>query len=73
MPLWSGNLEMIFVLLTKVIAFHVQITIEKIEVSRLEKSIGIIFSFDKYNWSRRSLVLDSLNISPNELLEKVII
>lgn len=69
----SGNLEMILALLREVIAFHVQVTIIKIGVPGLERSIGIISSFNKYNWSRRALVSDPFNTSPHELLEKIIV
>ena len=70
MSLRSGNLEIIFILLTEVIAFYIQMTIVKIEFPRLEKSIEIIFSFDK---CCRDLVSDSVNENPHKLLEKVIV
>lgn len=64
---------MVFVLLTKVIVFHVQITIVKFGVLKLKKSIEIIFSFDRYRWGHRGLVSDLFNINLYEFLEKVIV
>lgn len=73
MPLRSGNLKIILALLIEVIAFHLRVAIVKIGVLGLEKSIGVISSFDRNRWSYRSLVLDLLDTNPHELLEKVII
>lgn len=70
MPLRFGNLEMVLVLLTKVIAFSVQMTIVRIKVPGLERSIRIISNFDKYC---RGLVSDLLNINLHKLLKKVIV
>lgn len=67
----SRNLEMVFVLLIVVITFYVQMTMVKIGVSRLERFIKIISSFDK--WGCRSLISDLFDISLHKLLEKVII
>lgn len=69
-PLRFGNLEMVLTLLTEVIVFHVQMTIVKIKVLELKSSIRIILSFDEYC---RDLVSDPFNISPHELLKKVIV
>lgn len=48
MPCGSVNLKIVLALLTKVIAFYVQVAIVKIGVLGLEKFIEIISSFDKY-------------------------
>lgn len=71
MSLRSSNLEIILILLTKIIAFYIEMTIVKIRVPKLEIYIGIISSFNK--WSRWGLVSYPLNISPYEHMEKVII
>lgn len=42
MSLDSGGLEVTFALLTKVVAFYVQIIIIKIEVSQMKRPIGIV-------------------------------
>lgn len=73
MPLRSNKLKMVLALLIKEITFHMQVTIVKIGVWRLERSIKIISSFDKYKWGRQDLVLDPFDTSPHKLLKKVVV
>lgn len=67
------NLEIVFILLTEVIASYLLVTIVIIGAPGLERSIKIISSFDRYKWGCRGLVLDLLNTSPHKLSKKVIV
>lgn len=40
--LWSGNLEIVQTLLTKLVVFHMQIAIVMIRISKFERTISII-------------------------------
>ena len=68
MALTSGKLKMVFALLTKVIALHIQMIIIEIGVPRFEKPIKFVPSF-----ANCSLVLYFLNTNSHKLLEKVIV
>ena len=68
MALGSGNLKIVFALLTEVITLNIQIIIVKIEVPGFEKPVEFVFSFA--NWS---LVSDTLNKSPHKFLKGAII
>lgn len=69
-PLRSGNFKIVLVLLIEIIIFYIQITIIKIGVPRLRRSINIISTFDRYYWD---LVLDPFGTRLYKLLEKVFI
>ena len=68
MALKSGNFEMVFALLAKVIALHMQMIIIEIRVLRFERPVEFVPSFASW-----SLVLYPLNTRSHELLEEVIV
>lgn len=68
MALGSGKLKIVLISLTEVIVLHIQWTIVEIRVLRFKKFIKFVYSFA--NWG---LVLDPLNTTFYEFLEKVIV
>ena len=64
----SYNLKIVFILLTKVIALHMQIIIVKIGVLKFKKLIKFFSYFSSWG-----LVPESLNTSLYKLLEEVIV
>ena len=69
--LGSSGLEMVFALLTEVIAFHVRIAIIEIWVPSLERPIRNILSRFYWSWSGSRLAT-VLHVCLHELPEKII-
>lgn len=65
MPLSSGSIKIIFVLLIKVVTLYMQIAIVEIGISRFEKIIGIVFWF--YYWR---LIPNLFDTNFNKLLKQ---